>query len=150
MLLAALPTTMEQRKEFEEKDKLETGTTVIPVIQEQVTIGKEVIDTSKVFIRKRVTEEEATLNIPLVHEGYRVEHIPINKIVETPPPVRQEGDITIIPVLREVLVVEKRYELVEEVHVIKERTSIPHIQEITLIKEKVDVERKPLQDNNQL
>jgi stress response protein YsnF len=70
--------------------------------------------------------------------------------VASPPAVRQEGDTTIIPVLREVLVVEKRYELVEEVHVTKKKTVVPHVQEITLRKEVVEVERKPLQDGNQL
>lgn len=121
----------------------ETDEVIIPVIHEQVTVDKAIVDTAKVIIRKYTTEEEATLNVPLVQEGYRVEHIPVNKIVDTAPPVRQEGDVTIIPVLREVLVVQKKLELVEEVHVIKEKTVVPQIQEITLKKEQVSVERKP-------
>ena len=140
--------TMEQRNEFDEKKNTET--TVIPVVQEKAIISKEIVDTSKVIVRKRVTEEETTLNIPLIHERFTIEHVPVNQIVASPPAVRQEGDTTIIPVLREVLVVEKRYELVEEVHVTKKKTVVPHVQEITLRKEVVEVERKPLQDGNQL
>ena len=140
--------TMEQRNEFEKKKNTET--TVIPVVQEKAIISKEIVDTSKIIVRKRVTEEETTLNIPLIHERFTIEHVPVNQIVATPPAVRQEGDTTIIPVLREVLVVEKRYELVEEVHVTKKKTVVPHVQEITLRKEVVEVERKPLQDGNQL
>ena len=140
--------TMEQRNEFEKKKNTET--TVIPVVHEKAIITKKTVDTAKVFVRKRVTEEETTLNIPLIHEGFTIEHVPVNQIVATPPAVRQEGDTTIIPVLREVLVVEKRYELVEEVHVTKKKTVVPHVQEITLRKEVVEVERKPLQDGNQL
>jgi uncharacterized protein (TIGR02271 family) len=139
---ASIMMEKEEKKNLEHK---ESKTTLIPVIQEHVTIGKEVIDTAKVYIKKRVTEEEQTLNIPLIHEGYTVEHVSINKIVETPPSVRQEGDIVIIPVVREVVVVEKKFELVEEIHMIKTKTSIPHIQDITLIKEHVEVERVPIQ-----
>lgn len=117
---------------------------VIEVVQEQVFVSREVVDTARVIIHKRVVEEERSLNIPLIQEGYEVEHHPIKKIVDTMPGVRQEEDRVVIPVVREVLVVEKRYEIVEEVHVIKRRTEVPHIQDITLLREVVDVERIPI------
>jgi uncharacterized protein (TIGR02271 family) len=116
---------------------------VIQVVQEQLTVSKDVVETARIHIRKRVVEEEQTLNIPLLQEGYEVQHVPINKIVDKMPAVRQDGDTTIIPVVREVLVVQKQYELVEEVHVIKTRTAIPHMQDITLRKEQVEIVRKP-------
>lgn len=116
---------------------------VIQVVQEHVTVSKDVVETARVHIRKRVVEEEQTLNIPLIQEGYDVRHVPVNKIVDKMPAVRQDGDTTIIPVVREVLVVQKQYELVEEVHVVKTRTAIPHMQDITLRKEQVEIVRKP-------
>ncbi len=117
---------------------------VIEVVQEHIVVSKETVDTARVVVHKRVVEEERTLNIPLIQEGYEVEHHPIKKIVDTMPEVRQEEDRVVIPVVREVLVVEKRYEIVEEVHVIKRRTEVPHMQDITLLKEVVDVERIPI------
>jgi uncharacterized protein (TIGR02271 family) len=140
---------MMEKEEKRDSEHNDSKTTIIPVIQEHITISKEVIDTAKVYIKKRVTEEEQTLNIPLIHEGYEIEHVSINKIVETPPPVRQEGDTVIIPVVREVVVVEKKFELVEEIHMIKTKTSVPHIQDITLIKEHVEIERIPIQPDKQ-
>ena len=117
--------------------------TVLPVIEEHVTVTKEVVETGKVFIRKRVTEEETSINIPLIQEGYQVERLPGKKDLLTQhPPIRYEGDNMVIPVVREVLVVEKRYEVLEEVHVIKTKTEIPHLQQITLLKEEVEIERK--------
>lgn len=117
--------------------------TVLPVIEEHVVITKEVIETGKVIIRKRVTEEEASINIPLIQEGYQVERLPGKKeLLKEHPPVRYEGDNMVIPVVREVLVIEKRYEVMEEVHVIKTKTEVPHLQQITLLKEEVHVERK--------
>jgi len=38
-------------------------------------------------------------------------------VVETAPEIRTEGDVTIVPVLEEVLVVEKRLVLKEELHI---------------------------------
>ncbi|HVF80513.1 MAG TPA: DUF2382 domain-containing protein [Flavisolibacter sp.] len=119
------------------------GKTVLPVIEEHVVITKEVVETGKVFIRKRVTEEDASINIPLIQEGYEVERLPGKKeLLKEHPPIRYEGDNMIIPVVREVLVVEKRYEVMEEVHVVKTKKEIPHLQQITLLKEEVEVERK--------
>ena len=117
--------------------------TVLPVIEEHVVISKEVIETGKVFIRKRVKEEDALINIPLIQEGYQVERMPGKKdLLMEHPSVRHEEDRMIIPVVREVLVVEKRYEVLEEVHVIKTKREIPHLQEITLLKEEIQIERK--------
>ncbi|HZH67478.1 MAG TPA: YsnF/AvaK domain-containing protein [Flavisolibacter sp.] len=119
------------------------GKTVLPVIEEHVVVSKEVVETGKVFIRKRVTEEETSINIPLIQEGYNVERLPGKKeLLSEHPPIRYEGDNMIIPVVREVLVIEKRYEVLEEVHVNKTKTEVPHLQQITLLKEEVHIERK--------
>ena len=125
----------------EKQSKKET--IVLPVIQEHLEINKEVVETGKVHIRKRVTEEETTINMPTIQEGYHIERVPGNKELLTQRPVmRHEGDNMIIPVVQEVLIVEKRYEVLEEVHVIKTKTEIPQTQQVTLLKETVDIERK--------
>lgn len=122
--------------------KTSDGFTVVPVVEEHMVITKEVVETGKVLIRKRVTEEEATVNIPLIQEGYQVERRPgKQELLTSHPPVRYEGENMIIPVVREVVVVEKRYEVLEEVHVIKTKTEVPHMQQITLLKETVEVKR---------
>jgi stress response protein YsnF len=41
----------------------------------------------------------------------------MGRIVETAPEIRTEGDVTILPVVEEVLVVEKRLVLKEELHI---------------------------------
>lgn len=119
-----------------------TETTVLPVIEEHVTVSKEMVETAKVHIHKTVTEEEAIVNLPLIQEGYQIERRPGNKeLLTLHPPIRHEGENMIIPVVREVLIVEKRYEVLEEVHVIKTKTEVPHLQQVTLRKESVDVKR---------
>lgn len=133
---------MEEQKDFRDDSKKEqAASTVIPVVQEQARVSKEEMETAKVRIQTRVTEVEKNLDIPLLQEGYVIERIPVNQFIEAHPPVREEGDTIIIPVVREVLVVEKRLELVEEVHVIKRKTTVEHKESFTLKKEEVHVER---------
>jgi uncharacterized protein (TIGR02271 family) len=118
------------------------GKRIIPVVEEFMTVDKEMVETGKVYIHKKVTEKDATVNIPLAREGYSVEHRPVkSKILDKPPAVRYEGDNIIIPVIQEVLVIEKKYEVIEEVHVIKNVTEVPHMEQVPLLKEEVIVER---------
>src|SRR5687767_3825658 len=111
----------------------EDGSMIIPVIQEQITIEKEVVETGKVRVSKTVSEETASLNIPLIQEAYDVQRMPMKQVLDTPPGIRYEGETIVVPVMREILIVEKKYELIEEVRLTKKTTSIPHIQEITLL-----------------
>ena len=114
---------------------------VIPVIQQQATIKKRVVETGKVHIAKRVHEYEELVDIPHIHEEVRVERVPVNQFVDEAPKVRTEGETTIIPVLEERAVVEKRLFLVEELHVRKERTESHHPQKVKVLKEEVEVQR---------
>ena len=119
---------------------------VIPVIQEHATIHKEVIETGKVRIRKTVKEDKAVVNLPVVNESYDITRIPVNSVHDNPPPAfRYEGDTMVIPVVKEVTVMIKRYEVVEELRITKKLTETPLMQEISLRSEEVHVERT---DNN--
>jgi stress response protein YsnF len=70
-----------------------------------------------------------------------VTRVPIARIVETAPEIRTEGDLTIVPVLEEVLVVEKRLMLKEELH-IRRRAATETVEvPVTLRKQRAIVER---------
>lgn len=135
-----------QPKEAEQpsKEKLGPGESVtIGVIEEQLRVDKEVVETGRVYISKKVHEKEETIDLPGSREEVDIQRVPINKYVETAPPaVRHEGDKMIIPVLREVAVVEKRLVLVEELHVTKRQVKTEDRQSVTLRKEEVNVDRK--------
>ena len=74
-------------------------------------------------------------------ETVEVERIPINRVVDTVPQIRTDGDVTIVPVFEERLVVEKQLVLVEEVR-IRRTASVENVEvPITLRKERATVER---------
>ena len=132
---------MDVNKSKEQENQIQSAS-VIPVIEENIHIDKRVIDATKVQISKKVNTEEVTVNVPTVHEEVSVERVMVNQYVDTPPEVKQEGDTTIIPIVKEVLVVEKRLMLVEEVHVTRRRVETQVSQNEVLRKEEVFIERK--------
>ncbi len=136
----------QENKQFS-NDRAPANLAKIPVIEEKVSIGKEVKETGKVRLTKKVHEEEQLVDIPGIQEEVDVERIAINKYVDSPPPpVRHEGDTTVISVLREVTVVEKRLELVEEVRITKRQVKTENAQTVTLRREEVNVEHS---ENNE-
>ncbi|PVY37954.1 YsnF/AvaK domain-containing protein [Pontibacter virosus] len=130
----------------DEREKLDVDIAynkTIPVIEEQVRVDKEVRETGSVHIEKQVHRENVDLDLPIIHEEAEIERVEINQYVDVPPPpVRYEGDKMIIPVLKEVLVVEKRLLVVEEIHVTKRRTEEHNTEQVELLREEIRVERK--------
>ncbi|HEY0655543.1 MAG TPA: DUF2382 domain-containing protein [Chryseosolibacter sp.] len=117
---------------------------VIPVIQEQVSVEKEVVTTASLCVSKTVEEVRQPLSALLMSESYDVQRVSKQEILtEAPDRYRQLPDRIIIPVVEEQVVVQKRLVLVEEIHLIRRETKREFHDDITLKKEIVKVERKP-------
>lgn len=117
---------------------------IIQVIEERVVIEKELVETGRVRVRKTIQEDTVSVNIPVTNVSYQVERVTVPiKTHETPPAAhRYEGETMIIPVVREITIVQKKYEVVEEIHIKKIVTQTPLTQEVTLMKEHVEIERE--------
>jgi uncharacterized protein (TIGR02271 family) len=117
-------------------------TVTIPEIQEFADISKRVIETGTVRITKHVHEVHRTVQPTLHEQRADVKRVPINRIVKTAPPVRIDGDTTIIPVIEEVVV--KLILLTEEVHVTTRTIEKPSpAHDVTLRREEIEVQREP-------
>ena len=114
---------------------------VVPILAEQLKIAREKIVTGGVRIRKTVSERMETVNEPILQEQIEVERIAVNSFVAEPPPVRYEGDVMIVPLLEEVLVVEKRLVLREEVRISKRSETVRRPQQIVLRREEATLEQ---------
>lgn len=113
---------------------------IIPVIEEEVVLGKRLVSKGGVIVSKEVITEESSIETPVATEHIDIERIPVNQYQESRPEIRQEGDTMIIPVLKEV--VEKRLLLVEEIRITKKVTSETRQEKVTLTREKVTVREK--------
>ncbi|HEY0458418.1 MAG TPA: YsnF/AvaK domain-containing protein [Pyrinomonadaceae bacterium] len=134
----ALPTNAQTAKN---DSQTQSEKMVIPVIQEEITVGKQVVEAGRVRISKRISEHEELVDVPLFREEVRVERVPVNLFVEQLPPVRQEGDTMIIPVVEEQIVIQKKLLLVEELRVRKEVVEHHQPQTVNVRKEQVEIKR---------
>ena len=118
---------------------------VVPVVREEVSVGKRVVATERVDVAKTVEVDEVELDLETRHRGYDVERRAVHSMHDVPPePVRREGDATIYAVVREVPVVVTRYELVEEVVVRPVATAETHPSVVPARRERIDIVRRPL------
>jgi uncharacterized protein (TIGR02271 family) len=114
---------------------------VLPVVEEELRVGKRVVETGRVRVTKHVREREELVDEPLVREEYDVERVPVNVFVDEAVGPRQEGETLIVPVLEEVLVVEKRLLVREELRITRRQTEERESRRVTLLSEEVSVER---------
>ncbi|HYD94794.1 MAG TPA: YsnF/AvaK domain-containing protein [Noviherbaspirillum sp.] len=115
-----------------------------PVMEEQVHVSKRVIDTGRgVRIHKTVSEREEVLDQPLSRDRLEVEHVAVGRVVSESdvPQLRYEGETLVVPVLEEVLVVQKQLLLREEVRITRYREEVRMPETVMLRSEQVQVER---------
>ncbi len=115
----------------------------VPVVAETLHVHKELRETGSVQVSKQVHVREEQVAVPLLREDLEIVRVPMHRVVDGPVPVRQEGDTTIYSVLEEVLVVEKRLVVREELHVRVRRSEHVETQSVQLRTEEVTVERTP-------
>src|SRR5947209_5726898 len=108
---------------------------VIPVVEEEVVAGARPVKTGAVRVDKHVETRIRKIETPLLHEEVEIRRVPVNRVVNEVPPVRKKGDVIIVPVVEEELVVTKRLILKEEVHLLKRRTKDRYIKEVPLDRE---------------
>ena len=114
----------------------------IPLVEERLEVGKRRVESGRVRVRVAVDTREEIVPAELAHDEVKVRRVPRNVAVSELPGVRLEGDTTIIPVVEEQLVVEKRLVLVEEIHVVRgTRTATERIP-VTLRSERAEIERE--------
>ena len=122
------------------------GTHVLREVEERLSVRTEVHETARVVART-ITD---TTEVPVDAAGWRetvdVERVPIGRVVEAAEPPREEGDVTIIPVYEEVLVVHKQLVLREEVRLTRRREPVPGPPSVAVRRQRVEVERLPPRD----
>lgn len=120
------------------------GETTIPIVEEQARVIKHAAATERVTVHTAPDEEQVVLRDEVRREHVDVTRVPIDREVAQAPAVRTEGDVTIVPVLEERLVVEKRLFLVEELHLRRSVRVEPVEIPATVRRTRVEIEREDL------
>ena len=119
----------------------DAGEQVVTLAEERATITRRVVETGLVRVRTETEEVEHVEHATLGLERVEVEHHPVNAWVDAMPEVRKEGDVTIVPLVEERLVVEKRLFVTEEIHIRRVRSTETVDVPVTLRRQHAVVER---------
>jgi hypothetical protein len=110
----------------------------IPIIEERVVTGVRPAPERRFRIRRRVVSEAKHVEVPYMHESFDVQRVPIGQFVDRAPAPRQEGDVLIVPCIEEVVVVEKRLRVREELRIRIVREQRTHRQTVQVRRHELD------------
>lgn len=115
-------------------------TAMLPLHEERLLVSKRV---RKTLVRAARTTTQRTVAVDedLVIEQVVVTRVPIGRVVEAVPPIREENGVTIVPVVEEELVLVRRLILKEEVRFERVRSMAHHVETVVLRRQEVTVTR---------
>ena len=122
-------------------EPVDSGELTVPVVSEEIRTGTRQVATGQVRVTKQNLPHEEIIQQDLRREHVEVRRVQINKQVEGPLQNRQEGDTLIVPVMEEVLQVQKIWMLKEELHIRRTATTERHEERVTVNRETATVER---------
>lgn len=111
----------------------------LPLVAEEAIAHVREVDRGKLLIDKRVEVVPHQAKVDVGTDRVEIERIPVDEEMDASPETRQEGDTLIVPVIEEVLVVTKRYRVVEEIHIRKFRDVETRTLEEELKREVVEI-----------
>jgi uncharacterized protein (TIGR02271 family) len=115
---------------------------------EELTVTKRAVETGRVRISTRTRERNVLVDENLASVRVEIERVPVGQRIEKAPDVREDGDTTIIPVVEEVLAVERQLMLKEEIRIRRVRTIERHQEKVTLRHQEAVVTRQEAGTNS--
>jgi len=114
----------------------------IPLHVEEVSVSRREVEKANVQIALITRTREQLVDKELTHVRVEIERVPIGRAIEVVPSISQEGDTTIIPVVEEIVVVERRLVLKEEVRIRRVTTKEQHQETVVLRQQEALITRE--------
>jgi len=114
---------------------------VVPIIREEAVADAVPVVTGGVRVTKRVESHDEIVEQALRKSHVEVKRVKTERVVNGPQPVRREGNTLIVPVVSEVLRVEKQWVVTEEIHLTELQAQETVQNKVTVNAERADVER---------
>ena len=127
-------------------DKLPArGADVLQLFAEEAKVSRQTVETGRVRISTVTHTRDHVIDELLACTNVEVERIPVGKMIDAIPPVKNEADLMIIPIVEETVVVERRLLLKEELHVRRLQTTERYRETVQLRHQTAKVTRTPAQ-----
>jgi stress response protein YsnF len=114
----------------------------IPLHVEEVSVSRREVEKANVQIALITGTREQLVEKELTHVRVEIERVPIGRTIEVVPSISQQDDITIIPVVEEIVVVERRLVLKEEIRIRRASTKEQHQETVVLRQQEALITRK--------
>ena len=113
----------------------------LTLVQEEAHVDKRSVPTGKVRVHTVLDNVEEIASATLQEEQVDVTRVPVNQPVNEAPTVRTVDGVTIVPVLEEIMVIEKQLILREELHIHRRVTTAKIEVPVSLKKQRAVIER---------
>ena len=104
----------------------------LTLLEEELTVGKEAIETGRLRVSKQTYTREVLIDEDFLSEHADIERVPVGRQVFEMPLIRQEGNTTIVPIVEEVLHTERRLILKEEIKITRRQKTEQFHDRVTL------------------
>jgi uncharacterized protein (TIGR02271 family) len=123
---------------------------VLPVVAEEIVTGTRTVERERVRVTTHTEMRDVDCEAIRAHDDVDIQRVPVGREIDEAPQVRVEGDTTVIPVVEEVVVVERRLVLREEIRITKRRVEELERMRVTLRRERAEVNRTPASNTGKL
>jgi stress response protein YsnF len=113
----------------------------VPMHAEEISVSRQQVSGDTVQVSTITRDEERLVDEQLTHERIEVERVPIGRPVDAVPPVREEGDTTVMSVVEEIIVIKRRLILKEEVRIRRVRMTEHHRETMLVRKQDAVITR---------
>ncbi len=112
----------------------------VPILEERLEVGTRPVELGEVRLRKSIELFEQVARQPVMREDVVVERVPMSRELDVPAEPHMDGDWFVVPVMEEMLVVQKRLVLKEEIRIKKRQVTEEYEVREQLRREHLDVE----------
>lgn len=113
----------------------------IPIVEEEVQVDTRVVELGHVTVQKKVDEFLDERAVSLRHQQVEVDRVPVDRIIDEMIEPYLDGDVYVVPVIEEEIVITRRLRLKEELRVQRtvghheEAVQVPYRRERVVVTE---------------
>jgi uncharacterized protein (TIGR02271 family) len=121
------------------------GAEVLQLFAEEAAVSRRTVETGRVRVATVTHTRDHQVDELLARTNVEVERIPVGRVIDAIPPVRDDADLMVIPIVEETVVVERRLVLKEELHIRRKQTTERFRETVPLRYQTAQITRIPAQ-----
>ncbi|WP_214213071.1 DUF2382 domain-containing protein [Rosenbergiella australiborealis] len=115
---------------------------IVPLAKESIEVTKQQYVKSQFHVERKTESKQVPINESLMSQYAEIKRVPIGEYINSPPEVREENGVKIIPIFEEHIEIIKKIYLKEEIrieshHVINEFTSEETVRYQTISEKRI-------------